>query len=104
MHQPLLKHILGTTTHTCGTLNRTHFRGLESTRASGIKTTPSSNVDRSGGAVLVGTGRDEVGRGSAINSRQGGVFTDSWKALGCRTGTCQMQLLLWLIDGVCIPP
>ena len=77
-------------------------------RASGIKTTLSSNVDReqswSGGAVSVGTGRDEVGWGSAINSRQGGVFKDSWKALGCRTGTCQMQLLLWLIDRVCIPP
>lgn len=59
---------------------------------------------RSGGAVLVVMGCDEVGRGSTINSRQGGVFTDSWKALGCQTGTCQMQLLLWLIDRVCIPP
>lgn len=58
----------------------------------------------SGGAVLVGTGWDEAGRGSAINSRQGGVSTGSWKALGCRTGTCQMQLLLRLIDRVCIPP
>lgn len=58
----------------------------------------------SGGAVLVGMGWDVVGQGSAINSRQGGVFTDSWKALGCRTGTCQMQLLLRLIDRVCIPP
>lgn len=28
----------------------------------------------SGGAVLVGTGWDEVGQGYAINSRQGGVF------------------------------
>lgn len=76
--------------------------------ASGIKTPTSSNGDRersgSGGAVLVGTGWDEAGRGSAINSRQGGVSTGSWKALGCRTGTCQMQLLLRLIDRVCIPP
>lgn len=76
--------------------------------ALGIKTLASSNGDRewswTGGAGLVGMGWDEVVRGSAINSRQGGVFTDSWKALGCQTGTCQMQLLLWLIDRVCIPP
>lgn len=100
--------------HTCGTINRTHFIGVESTCgqpdweiACEIKN-PTSDGDRerswSGGAVLVKTGWDVVGKESAINSRQGGVFTDSWKALGCWTGTCQMQLLLWLIDRVCIPP
>lgn len=107
-----------TEANTCGTMNTTRSRGVESTQgqpgwtmASGIKKTKkteSSNGDReqswSGGVVLVRTGWDEVGRGSTINSRQGGVFTDSWKALGCQTGTCQMQLLLWLIDRVCIPP
>ena len=73
-----------------------------------IQTPLSSNRNReqscSGRAVSVGKGWVEAGHGSAMKSRQGGVFTDSWKALGCRTGTCQMQLLLWLIDRVCIPP
>lgn len=49
-------------------------------------------------------GQRRLERRSTLKSRQGGVFADSWKALGCWTGTCQMQLLLWLIDWVCIPP
>ena len=105
--------MLGTNTHLW---HNEHFRGVESTRGQPGRTTASGvqkknnnppasgNGDReqswSGGVV---SGRGGAG-GSAINSRQGGVFTDSWKALGCRTGTCQMQLLLWLIDRVCIPP
>lgn len=36
----------------------------------------------------------EVGQRSAVQSTQGGLFIHSWKALGRRTGTCQMQLLL----------
>lgn len=35
---------------------------------------------------------------------EGGVSVDSWKALGCRTGTWQMQLLLWLIDSLYSTP
>lgn len=68
MRPPLLKHILGTTTHThlWHTEQDSFQRCGVHMRASGIKTTLSSNsagVEWSGGAVLVGTGRDEVGRG-----------------------------------------